>query len=164
MKAPFAALRRASGGAMMHFEDFAVGQRFQTGRRRIDGDEMIAFAEAWDWQRFHVDAEAAAATPYGGIIASGFQTLLVAFGLTLELGLWRDTGLGSPGMDSLRWLAPVRPGDTLGVEVEVLATRPSRSKPDRGVVTFAHAVRRDDGATVMTYESMVMIARREPAA
>ncbi|MGF1551550.1 MAG: MaoC family dehydratase [Paracoccaceae bacterium] len=148
----------------MHFEDFVVGQSWTTGRRRLDGDEMIAFAEAWDWQRFHLDPAAAAATPFGGIVASGFQTLLVAFGLTLDLGLWDESGLGSPGMDSVRWLAPVRPGDTLDVEVEVIAARPSRSKPDRGVVTLAHDVRRDDGATVMTFETMVMLARREPTA
>lgn len=147
----------------MFFEDFEEGQVFESGRRALDADSIVAFAKAYDWQSFHVDAEAAAASPYSGVIASGYHTLLTAFGLTLDLGLWMDSGMGSPGMDAIRWLVPVRPGDSLAVRVEVIGIRPSRSKPDRGVVTFAHTVTRDDGEAVMTYDTMVMIARRAAA-
>ncbi|MEM6489392.1 MAG: MaoC family dehydratase [Pseudomonadota bacterium] len=148
----------------MHFEDFATGQTFRTASRTLDEAAIVGFAETYDWQPFHVDAAAAAVSPFGGIIASGFQTLLVAFGLTLDLKLWDGAGMGSPGMDSVRWLVPVRPGDTLTVEVEIVGLRPSRSKPDRGVVTFGHTVKRADGEAVMTYDTMVMIARRSVGA
>ncbi|MEO0763510.1 MAG: MaoC family dehydratase, partial [Pseudomonadota bacterium] len=148
----------------MQFEDFEVAQTFTSAERMLDEAAILAFARQYDWQPFHIDAEAAAASPYGGIIASGYQTLLTAFGLTLDMKLWEGSGMGSPGMDSLRWLLPVRPGDRLHVEVEIVTTRPSRSRPDRGVVTFAHTVKRADGEAVMTYETMVMIARRPPGA
>lgn len=143
----------------MFFEAFEVGQVFESERRSLEEPAILDFAHRYDWQAFHTDAEAAAASPYGGLIASGYQTLLLAFGLTLEMGLWMDSGMGSPGMDRLRWIQPVRPGDSLAVRVEVLALRPSRSKPNRGVVTFGHTVSRADGAAVMTYETMVIIAR-----
>lgn len=146
---------------MKGFEDFEPGQRFETTSKSLSEAEMIGFAEQYDWQYFHTDPAAAEASPYGGLIASGFQTLLTAFGLTLTAREWRDNSMGSPGMDNLRWKAPVRPGDTLSVKVEVLATRPSRSKPDRGTVTFGHTVINQDGITVMTFDTMVIIRRRE---
>ncbi|MEM9781976.1 MAG: MaoC family dehydratase [Pseudomonadota bacterium] len=148
----------------MHFEDFEVGQTFRTGAARLDEPAIIAFAERYDWQPFHTDADAARASPFGGLIASGFQTLLTAFGLTLKAGLWDGTGLGSPGIDSLRWLAPVRPGDTLSVTIEVIATRASRSRPNLGVVTLGNTITRADGEAVMSYELLVMVARRSPDA
>ncbi|MEM6679807.1 MAG: MaoC family dehydratase [Pseudomonadota bacterium] len=147
---------------MRSFEDFSEGDVWTTESETLSEQDIIAFAERYDWQYFHTDPEAARASPYRGLIASGFQTLLTAFGLTLRSRVWGSNGMGSPGMDSLRWLAPVRPGDTLTVEIEVLATRPSRSKPDRGRVTFAHTVTNQDGVAVMTYETMVMIRRRAP--
>ncbi|MEM7528986.1 MAG: MaoC family dehydratase [Pseudomonadota bacterium] len=145
---------------MKFFEDFEAGQVFETGKRSLSESEIIGFAEQYDWQYFHTDPEAAKTSPYGGLIASGFQTLLTAFGLTLADRHWGENGMGSPGMDNLRWLAPVRPGDTLTVRIEVLATRPSRSKPDRGTVTLGHTVTRVDGTAVMTYDTMVIIRRR----
>ncbi|MEO0819094.1 MAG: MaoC family dehydratase [Pseudomonadota bacterium] len=144
----------------MHFEDFSVGQMFETGHRTLSEQEITEFAQKWDWQYFHADAEAAKASPYGGLIASGFHTLLTAFTLTLDRQIWQEGSMGSPGMDTIRWLEPVRPGDTLSVVVEVTGVRPSRSKPDRGVVTFHHEVRRQDETVVMVFESMVMVARR----
>ncbi|MEL6768607.1 MAG: MaoC family dehydratase [Pseudomonadota bacterium] len=149
---------------MKGFEDFAPGQVFETAGETLSEAEIIAFAEKYDWQYFHTDPEAAKASPYGGLIASGFQTLLTAFGLTLAERQWRENSMGSPGMDNLRWRAPVRPGDTLKVSVEVLAARPSRSRPDRGTVTFGHTVTNQDGITVMTFDTMVIIRRRSPAA
>lgn len=144
----------------MHFDDFAPGDRFETASRRLTLPEIVGFAREWDPQGFHLDEAAAARSPYCGIIASGFQTLLVAFVLTLETDTWAEASMGSPGMDRLRWLKPVRPGDTLRVQVTVAEARPSRSKPDRGVVTFEHAVLNQHDEVVMSYASMVILARR----
>ncbi|MEM8625656.1 MAG: MaoC family dehydratase [Pseudomonadota bacterium] len=148
---------------MRFFEDFDVGETWETGSRSLSEEDILRFANEYDWQYFHTDPEAAKASPYGGLIASGFQTLLTAFGLVLKVRSWGEAGMGSPGMDTVRWLAPVRPGDTLTVRVEVISTRPSRSKPDRGLVTFGHTVVNQTGEAVMTYDTMVMIRRREPA-
>lgn len=147
----------------MTFDDFETGQVFETAARAVTAEDIVAFAREWDPQPFHLDEMAAAESHFGGLIASGFHTLLVAFRLTLESRTWVAASMGSPGMDEIRWLMPVRPGDVLKVRIEVAETRPSRSKPDRGVVTFDHAVTRQDGAVVMTYRSMVMLARA-PAA
>jgi acyl dehydratase len=142
------------------FEDFPVGARFETGEREITESEIVAFARDWDPQDFHTDPAAAGRGPFGGLSASGFHTLLVAFRLTIDTGAWVGASLGSPGMEEIRWLLPVRPGDRLKVAATVAAARPSRSKPDRGIVTFDHVVTRQDGATVMTYRSHVFLKRR----
>ncbi|MDT8346130.1 MAG: MaoC/PaaZ C-terminal domain-containing protein, partial [Thermohalobaculum sp.] len=93
-------------------------------------------------------------------IASGFHTLLTAFTLELAANVWTEASQGSPGMDAIRWLKPVRPGDRLRVRVEVTDSRPSRSRPDRGITRFDHTVLNQDGEAVMTYETMVILARR----
>lgn len=144
----------------MHFDDFSPGDRFETAARTLALPDILDFARQWDPQGFHLDAAAAARSPYGGIIASGFHTLLVAFVLTLEAGTWAEASMGSPGMDRLRWLKPVRPGDRLRVRVTVAEARPSRSKPDRGVVTFEHEVLNGADEVVMTFASLVILARR----
>lgn len=143
----------------MYLDDLQAGQTFETGERTLSEEDIVAFARAYDPQPFHVDAEAAAASPYGGIIASGFQTLLTAFALTLEADVWNEASLGSPGMDEIRWLKPVRPGDTLSVRAEVLSVTPSHSRPDRGRVEIAYtAYCRNDA--VMRYRCTHILARR----
>ncbi|MEM1385241.1 MAG: MaoC family dehydratase [Pseudomonadota bacterium] len=144
----------------MIFNDFAAGQVFETDTKTITEEAIIAFANEYDWQYFHTDAEAAERSHFGGLIASGFHTLLTAFGLTLASRTWSEASMGSPGIEEVRWLAPVRPGDALTVRIEVADTKPSRSKPDRGIVTFDHAVSRQDGTVVMTYRSKVIIGRK----
>lgn len=144
----------------MFFDDLPVGYAFETAERALPEAEIIAFARQWDPQSFHTDPEAAKASPYGGLIASGFHTLLTAFTLELAADVWTEASQGSPGMDAIRWLKPVRPGDRLRVRVEVTDSRPSRSRPDRGITRFAHTVLNQDGAAVMTYETMVILARR----
>lgn len=144
----------------MFFDDLPVGYRFRTGERALSAADITGFARVWDPQSFHLDAEAARRSPYGGLIASGFHTLLTAFTLELAADVWTEASMGSPGMDAIRWLKPVRPGDRLHVEVEVIEQRPSRSKPDRGMTRFAHDVFNQNGETVMTYEAMVILARR----
>ena len=142
------------------FEDFPVGHRYTTCPAVLDEAAIIAFAREHDPQPFHVDRQAAAGSVYGGIIASGFQTLLTAFRLTLAEGGWAGASMGSPGIEALRWLKPVRPGDRLHADAEVLDSRPSRSKPDRGFTVIRTDVINQHGETVMSYTSTHMLRRR----
>ena len=146
----------------MFFEDFTPGDRFTTGSRTITEAEIIEFASHWDRQFFHLDPEAARQSIFGGLIASGFHTLLTTFNLIVERAVWTESSQGSPGMEHLRWLKPVRPGDTLTVEFSVVECTPSR-KGDRGYVTFDHATRNQHGETVMTYRSTGIMLRRPGA-
>lgn len=146
----------------MFFEDFHPGQSFTTGSRTVSADEIVAFARQWDRQFFHLDAEAAKKSIYGGLIASGFHTLLIAFDLIVEAAVWTESSQGSPGMDQVRWLKPVRPGDTLTVGMEVVETTPSR-RGDRGYVLWDHATRNQHGETVMTFRSTGICLRRAAA-
>ncbi|MGR3497118.1 MaoC family dehydratase [Citreimonas sp.] len=145
---------------MRYFEDFPAGTRFRTGTERLSKDDIIAFARDHDPQPFHVDPDAAATSPFGGLIASGFHTMLVAFRLSLRDGGWAEASMGSPGMDEIRWLRPVRPGSTLHVEGEVVSARPSASKPDRGYAEIAYSVMDKQHNVVMTYRATHILRRR----
>ena len=147
----------------MYFEDFAPGQSFETGSRSLSEAEIIAFAKQWDKQSFHIEPEAAKASIYGGLIASGFHTLLTSFDLIVEAAIWTESSQGSPGIQDLRWLKPVRPGDELTVAVEVVATRPSSSREDRGYITWDHRTTNQRGETVMTFRSVSIALRRSHA-
>lgn len=144
----------------MYFEDFEPGQVFHTGTRTLTEADIIAFAKDWDPQYFHLDAEAAKASLFRGLVASGFHTLLTTFRLIIETGLWRDASMGSPGFEKLRWRLPVRPGDTLRVEMEVLDKRLSGSRGDRGYITWAMRTFNQDEALVMDYTSSLIAATR----
>lgn len=144
----------------MYFDDLPKGYTFETASLTLSEDDILAFAGQWDPQSFHTDPEAAKASPYGGLIASGFHTLLTAFDLTLGANVWNEASMGSPGMDSLRWIRPVRPGDTLRVTVEVTGSTPSQSRPDRGRTGFQHTVRNQNGEVVLAYHCTVILARR----
>ncbi len=144
----------------MYFDDLPKGYTFETGTRTLSEDDIIGFARQWDPQSFHTDPEAAKASPYGGLIASGFHSLLTAYALTLEANVWNEAAMGSPGMDSLRWIRPVRPGDTLRVRIEVTSSTPSQSRPDRGRTGFQHTVLNRSGEVVMTYHCVEILARR----
>ena len=146
----------------MQFQDFSPGDRFTTGSRTLTEAEIIAFASQWDRQFFHLDPEAAKGSIFGGLIASGFHTLLVTFDLIVEAAIWTDSSQGSPGMERLRWVRPVRPGDTLTVEIEVVETTPSR-KGDRGYVVWDHTTLNQHGETVMTFRSTNILMRRPGA-
>ena len=144
----------------MYFDDLPKGYTFETGTRTLSEDDITGFARQWDPQSFHTDPEAAKGSPYGGLIASGFHTLLTAFNLTLGANVWNEASMGSPGMDSLRWIRPVRPGDTLRVRIEVTSSTPSRSRHDRGHTGFRHTVLNQNDEVVMTYHCVVILARR----
>lgn len=142
------------------FEDFTPGRVFRTAGLTL-GDGMIQdFAFAWDPQPFHIDREAAARGPFGGLIASGFQTLAATFRLFQQTGALAACSLGGAGLDALRWPAPVRPGDTLTVEVTVVEQRPSRSRPDRGTVRMDYRTVNQRGETVLTCTMIHILARR----
>ena len=145
---------------VMYFDDFTAGMRFASPAMTVTESAIIDFAALYDPQPFHIDRVAALQSPYGGLIASGFQTLAVCFRMFLALGIIADSGLGSPGIDELRWLAPVRPDDTLHATAEVLDVRPSSTRTDRGYVTMAIAAVNQRGETVLTFKTAVIIARR----
>jgi acyl dehydratase len=121
---------------------------------------IIDFALTYDPQPFHLDTTAAAASLFGGLIASGFQTLALGFRVFLQLGLFSACGMGSPGLDELRWLRPVRPGDTLHSEVEVVEVRASRSKPDRGILVMAFTIRNQRDEDVLSVRTLQLTRRR----
>ena len=144
----------------LYFEDFTVGRRFESPSLAITEAEILEFARRYDPQPFHVDADAARDSPYGGLIASGLHTLTLTFKLFLETGALAVSSLGSPGLDEIRWLLPVRPGDTLRVVVEVAAARPSSSKPDRGIATLRYQAFNQHGQTVLTMTGHQLLRRR----
>jgi acyl dehydratase len=123
-------------GFRYYWEDFAVGRVFEYGSRTLSEREMIAFARDWDPQRFHVDPLAAKETPFGGLIASGWHTGCVMMRFMCDAYLNESSCIGSPGIEEWRFAVPVRPGDTLRYRGTVLESRPSASKPDRGIVKF----------------------------
>ena len=144
----------------LYFEDFTPGSCFRTRGATLTEAQIIDFAWANDPQPFHINKQAAAESPYGGIIASGFQTLIVAFRLFYAENIMNAASMGSPGMDELKWLAPVRPDDTLRVEAEVTESRPSRSKSDRGTVRIAYTVLNQRDETVMHFITNHIFRRR----
>lgn len=142
------------------FEDFTPGRRFTTRGVTLSESQILEFAWQWDPQPFHIDLEAASDWGYGGLIASGFHTLCAAFRMVVQARIFTAASLGSPGIDKLRWLRPVRPGDTIYTEVEVLDVRLSQSKPDRGVVTMLYRVRNQRQEEVMRLEAVQIMRRR----
>ena len=144
-----------------YFDDFAVGERFATRGVTLTESGIIDFALTHDPQPFHIDVEAAKQSNYGGLIASGFQTLALGFRMVLETGLFRACSMGSPGFDELRWLLPVRPGDTLHTEIEVMEKKPSSSKPDRGIARIAYRIKNQKEEVVLTFLSMHLLKRRQ---
>jgi acyl dehydratase len=144
----------------MFLDDFKLADRFISPGITVTESMIIDFALAYDPQPFHLDAEAAAHTHFGGLIASGIQTLALGFRAFLQLGVFRACGMGSPGLDELRWLRPVRPGDTLHSDAEVIDVRPSKSKPGQGVVALSFKILNQRGEEVLTMRNMQLTRRR----
>ena len=143
-------------------DDLTPGQRFTSPGLTLTEAEIIDFAWRYDPQPFHLDANAAADSPYGGLIASGFQSLAICFRLFIQSGILAESSMGSPGIDELRWLAPVRPGDTLHSEIEVLEVRPSNTKPDRGIARLKYQAVNQRGEAVLSF-IVIHLLRRKPA-
>jgi acyl dehydratase len=143
-----------------YFDDFKPGDRFRSAPLPISEALIVEFGRFYDPQVFHTDPQAAKETIYGGLIASGLQTIALTFKLFLETGTLAACSLGSPGLDEIRWKAPVRPGDTLHVVVEVLDARASSSKPDRGIVRMLYTTLNQRGEAVMTLTGNQLLRRR----
>jgi acyl dehydratase len=143
-----------------YLEDFVPGTVYPAGSVQISEAEIVEFATRYDPQPFHVDADAARGSVYGGLIASGWQTVAVTMRLLVDHVFKDSLSMGSPGVDEIRWLLPVRPGDTLSTRVIVLETRPSRSKPDRGVLRFRVEVENQDGELAMSMVGAAFVGRR----
>lgn len=146
-----------------YLEDYTAGRKIETAPVRLDEDEIIWFASQYDPQPFHTDRELAKSTVFDGLIASGFQTVAIATGQFIRTGAVDGTGLGGPGLDNIRWVAPVRPGDTLSTEVTVMEARASKSDPSRGVVRLAFSVSTQAGV-VATFEAVVFVRSRAGSA
>jgi acyl dehydratase len=147
----------------LYFEDFIPGREFRTDGATITEAQILDFALAFDPQPFHLDAEAAKQSIFGGLIASGFHTMALTFRLFAQTRALAACSLGSPGVDELRWLRPVRPGDTLRAVVRVAEQRPSSSKPDRGIVRLQWTTLNQAGEPVLTMTSMQLVRRRPGA-
>ncbi|MFC1516239.1 MaoC family dehydratase [Thermodesulfobacteriota bacterium] len=144
-----------------YFEDYIAGSLHEFGPISVEQDEIISFAERFDPQTFHTDPEAAKGTIYGGLIASGWHTASLMMRLLVENFISKVASLGSPGVDEVRWLKPVRPGDDLYVRVTVLETKRSRSKPDMGIVHTFIEMKNQEHEVVMSMKAVNFLTCRE---
>jgi acyl dehydratase len=152
---------RRTAVSTRHFEDFAVGDAVEVGPRLVTRDEIIAFAREYDPQPMHLDEEAARHTMLGGLGASGWHTCCIMMRMIADGFLVNVASMGAPGIDEVKWLKPVRPGDSLTVRGTVQSVRASQSRPDRGFVTFLWHVSNERGDVVMTMLCPQMLARRD---
>ena len=143
----------------LYFEDFEPGQVYELGTRTVTESEIVAFAREWDPQPFHIDPEAAKESVFGGLIASGWHTGAMWMRMYVDTMLG-SAARGSPGIEELRWLAPVRPGDTLSGRLTVLEATPSATRPDRGTIRIRGEMVNQDGVTVMSMTSRGHFGRR----
>jgi acyl dehydratase len=149
-----------AAAAPRYFEDYVVGAVREFGGIAVEEAEVISFARRFDPQPFHTDPQAAKGSIYGGLIASGWHTASLMMRLVVDHYLASSSSLGSPGVDELRWLKPVRPGDTLAIRATVLEAARSRSKPDRGLVRTLVEVLNQDREVVMSLKAMNLVRCR----
>ncbi|MDP1965814.1 MAG: MaoC family dehydratase [Reyranella sp.] len=143
-----------------YWEDYEVGRKYPLGSTGFTADEIVDFARQFDPQSFHIDVEAAKASMFGGLIASGWQITAKLMRLFVDNYLDNRTALGSPGLDEIRWLKPVRPGDTLTAWVECASKVPSKSKPDLGIIYEHWGATNQKGDLVVTVKGINMVRRR----
>ena len=149
---------------MRYFEDLGVGAETDFGSYDVTREEVLEFARKYDPQPFHLSDEAAAKTYFGRLSASGWHTCAMTMAVIARKVVGQDqAGLGSPGVDELRWLKPVYPGDTLHVRGRIVDKTPSRSRPDMGSFRTETIVTNQDGVPVMRFTSIVLIRRRPEA-
>ena len=146
---------------MIYLEDLEAGQESYFGSYEVMREEVIDFARKYDPQPFHLSDEAAAKTHFGRLAASGWHTCAMVMAVIAKNVIETEqAGLGSPGVDELRWLKPVYPGDTLHVSTRIIETRPSRSKPEIGSFRSETTVTNQDKVPVLTFTSIVLMRRR----
>ena len=146
--------------AKWYFEDFEVGKTYPVGSCSVTEEEIIAFATQFDPQPFHIDRDAAQQSIFGGIIASGWHTCSMIMRVMVDGFLRESSSMGSPGVDEVRWIKPVRGGDTLSISTTVLDVKPSGSRPDRGVVWTEWRATNQHGEVVATVKGMGMFGHR----
>ena len=144
---------------MRYWEDFAVGDVTEFGPVTVSAAEIVEFASRYDPQPFHLDEEAGKTSPFGGLIASGWHTTALFMGMFVRAVLLDSASLGSPGVEEIRWTAPVRPGDTLTSRSTVAEVRPSSTNPRRGTVFTTNEVFNQNGIVVMTLKARGLFAR-----
>ena len=147
---------------MRYLEDFAAGQTFGSGRLVVDRERIKGFAAEFDPQPFHLDEEAARDTIFGGLAASGWHTAAITMRLLVESDLKPAGGIVGVGADEFRWPRPVRPGDELRTEIEVLEVRPSRSRPDQGLIKVRTTTLNQNDEAVQVIIANLVIPRRRP--
>ena len=145
------------------FEDFPPGHFGTFGPRRVTREEILAFAAEFDPQPMHLDEEAASRSMLKGLSASGWHLCSITMRMMFDGFIGRTASLGSPGVNELRWLSPLRPGDDLTLDVEVVEARVSKSRPETGIVTFKAVARNATGQDLCEWVSPIMVRRRDPA-
>lgn len=153
----------ASKMTVRYLEDFAVGQVFKTGCHRIDKEQIFAFARQFDPQPFHVDEAAALKSPFQGLAASGWHTAAMTMRLMVDGEFKPAGGILGVGFDELSWPRAVRPGDELRAESEIVEVRPSKSRPDRGMIRVRTTTLNQNGETVMMFTGSLLVPRRPSA-
>jgi acyl dehydratase len=145
---------------MRYWEDFEVGDVTELGPVTVTAEEIVEFASRYDPQPFHLDEEAGRTSPFGGLVASGWHTTALFMSMFVRAILLDSASLGSPGVDEIRWRAPVRPGDTLTGRTTITDVQPSSTNPGRGTVFTTNEVYNQDGVLVMTMKARGFFARR----
>jgi acyl dehydratase len=145
---------------VQYLEDYAVGQIYQSGRHRVDKAQIVAFAEEFDPQFYHLDEEAAKDSPFKGLAASGWHTAAVTMRLMVDGEFKPAGGILGVGFDQLSWPRPVRPGDELRVTSEILEVRPSKSRPDRGMIRVQNTTFNQNDEPVQTFIGNLIVPRR----
>lgn len=148
---------------LLHWEDLVVGSVRDLGSVTPTAEDMVAFARQFDPQPFHLDEAAARASVFGALCASGWHTCAMAMRLMVDNFLCHTTSLGSPGLDNLKWLRPVHPGDTLRLQHRITESRPMRSRPDIGLIRTTWEMFNQHGDKVLHMEGWGMFRRRRPA-
>lgn len=143
-----------------YLEDFAVGQIFKTGRTRVDSEQIVAFARQFDPQPYHLDEEAARKSVFRGLAASGWHTAAMTMRLLVDSAFRPAGGILGVGFDDMRWPRPVRPGDELYATLEVLEVRPSKSRPDRGMIRMQTTTFNQNDETVQSFVGNLLVPRR----
>lgn len=144
------------------YEDFDIGSAVQLSAHTFTREEIVGFAERYDPQPFHLSEAAGEASPFGGLVASGWNTCSAMMGILVRDMVGDSTSMGSPGLDNIRWIKPVRVGDTVRLTVRVLDKRVSKSKPDRGIVQTRWEAHNQHGELVLTVDSAALFGLRNP--
>ena len=146
-----------------YWEDYELGAVYDIGSKTMTKEEMIDFASKFDPQPFHLDEEAGRKSIFGGLSASGWHTSSEVMRLLVDNYISRDTSMGSPGIDELRWLKPVLAGDTISAKVRIMDKKPSRSRPEMGSIFNQYEVYNQRGELVMTMKGIGLMRRRSAA-